>query len=246
MFRSEAPPSWRSGCGRSPNNLQAGHDRLFAEDVANQTGCAVIVELPAVESDDTRGLLAACCRAWSPRAAWAAHPKYRRCRTTHIPRGTCRGRGRDVVECRARRGYIWDLPVYAIKDNSLRRFGIFRGLRGRRCRGGRRNRTGVRIHARPLQTGPKPVGSWGSTKLAISLIIGKWRPPRRPAAGAGSQITIKQEGGSSTTHAIGPRSGPQDPVRLAQRARLDRPRRALVSITRTIRAPTKTTSIEMK
>jgi hypothetical protein len=39
--------------------LQLGDDRLLAENVADQAGGAVIVEMSAVERDDARGLLAA-------------------------------------------------------------------------------------------------------------------------------------------------------------------------------------------
>ncbi len=247
--------------------LQRGDDRLLAEDVADQSGRAVIVEVAAVVGDDAGGFLAAVLQGMKAEggvgggigSAVDAEQRTLFMKLVELVDGSFRralGDHHGGVICGTRR------PV--IKDISLRRF-LSAGSRcslcagrGRICRHGRILRPGGRRRAgqggqrvaagTPLQAGPEARRQVGLDEIGHLLDRregGAGFDRRRQLLGA--EIAVEQEdraqGDPGADHA---KSAAQDGVGRRSGLALIERDSVLVSITSTIRAATKTTSIDAK
>ena len=118
--------------------------------------------MAAVEGDDAGGFLAAMLQGMQARARYGRrHRRSRRCRTAHIPRGTCRRP--EGAWGSARRRYIWGPPARASRITHCGGLGASGSLGHRRAAGsGRDRRLMSGFCGQPRVR--KPGGRCGSTK----------------------------------------------------------------------------------
>ena len=223
-----------------------------AEDVADQAGGAVIVEMPAVEGDDAGGLLAAMLQGVQAErgvgggigSAVDAEQRTLLVKLVEVVVEAFGGTGTA--------GLYLGTAGRAIKDISLRRFGHVSAVWAGRPATARspamgRESAGV-VLPRPDRRVRKPGGRYGSTKLAISLIIGKVAPPSTAGGRAAARDSRRTGRPCRSPPRRTARRSPRPGCGRACRAAPDRTERdsALVSITSTIRAATKTASMARK